>query len=643
MPMHETDLLTRVAGAMETSSLIEDQTNIRNSLPDGSVLFEDTELKTLSSEEIRALEGNLNSASDWSLVRVAPGFDPGRVREARFIGRVILGRFTGESEVEKGITIPTGIFRSLISNSEIGNDAVVHEVRILGNMIVKDRAVILNCGSVICSGTTTFGNGIELPVAIETGGREVKTYAEITLDVAAEVAASRGDGDKLAGYDRLIMDYSQRAGGEFGMIGELAVVRNTPRVENSYVGDHCCISDAVLVRNSTLLGTEEEPSLITDGAFVRDSILQWGAEVTTGAIVDRSVLTEHSHVERHGKVTDSLLGPNSGVGEGEVTASLVGPFVGFHHQALLIAAFWPEGKGNVGYGANVGSNHTSKAPDQEIWPGEGTFFGLGVNIKFPSDFTLAPYSIIATAVNALPQKVTFPFSLINSPAETVADLSPAYNEIMPAWVLSDNIFTVKRNEGKYRKRNKARRSEFDFEVFRPDIMDLVMRARGSLEAVEETKDFYTDRDIAGLGKNYLREDVRLRAIETYAFYLRYYALSGLKRELTTRLDASEKVDPEELFQEESPTPRWAHERELLLAEGYGKNLVSDLKEFLKVQEAIAQSVQVSKEKDDVRGALIIDDYPAAHPPAGEDDFVVETWKEFEELKREVEELITRLG
>ena len=109
------------------------------------------------------------------------------------------------------------------------------------------------------------------------------------------------------------------------------------------------------------------------------------------------MLCEHSHVDRHGKLFDSLLGPNSGVSEGEVsivvsclpqlmctlpmhqvTSCLVGPFVGFHHQALLIACFWPSGKGNIGYGANVGSNHTLKAPDQELWPGEGLFFGLGV-------------------------------------------------------------------------------------------------------------------------------------------------------------------------------------------------------------------------------------------------------------------------
>ena len=646
-----------VAGAIEVSTIIKEQTRIKEALPGNSVLFEESDLRSLSADEIGILEANLNLCPNWSQVRVVAGFDPSRIRESCFHGRVILGLFDEDAGIEPGLEVYTGVFRSLISNCEIGDNATVHDVRGLSNMIVKSRAIVFNCGSVICTGKTAFGNGIELPIAIETGGREVKTFAEITVEVAADIASSRDEKEKISEYNRLVDEYTERVSSEYGVIGERAVVINSPRVENVFVGSYCRIEDASCVNNCTMLGTEEEPAVIKEGAFVRDSILQWGSEVATGAIVDRSVLTEHSHVERHGKVTDSILGPNTGVAEGEITASLVGPFVGFHHQALLIAAFWPEGKGNVGYGANIGSNHTSKAPDQEIWPGEGTFFGLGVNIKFPSDFTEAPYSIIATAVKTLPQKVTFPFSLINSPAETVPGLSPAYNEIVPGWVLSDNIYTVKRSEGKFRKRNKARRSEFDFEVFRPDIMELVIKARDALESVtadekeaeapkndekKGIKDFYTDRDIPGLGKNYLKEESRQNAIETYTFYLKNYALAGLKRELSLRIDAGADTSLEALLKGDIGSPRWEHERGVLVSEGLGSDFIKDLEEYVRIQEEIAGSVQASKEKDNIRGARIIADYPSVHPPASEDGFVVQTWNELEELKKEVGSIISSL-
>src|SRR5262249_31261788 len=172
-------------------------------------------------------------------------------------------------------------------------------------------------------------------------------------------------------------------------------------------------------------------------------------------------------------------------------------FLGSHHAALLLALFGPEGKGNVSYGANAGSNHTSKAPDQEFWPGEGAFLGLGVNIKFPADLSQSPYTIVATGVTTLPQQVRFPFSLINSPSASQPGISPLYTEIFPAWLLTDNLFPIKRNEVKYRARNKARRQQFEFTVFRPEIVDLMRDACRRLAAVRTTKEVYTDIDIDG--------------------------------------------------------------------------------------------------------------------------------------------------
>ena len=81
---------------------------------------------------------------------------------------------------------------------------------------------------------------------------------------------------------------------------------------------------------------------------------------------------EHSSLEDNGVVVDSLIGSNSHIAKGEITACYVGPFVGMHHQSLLIGILWPLGRGNVGYGSNVGSNHTGRIPDQETSVGEGT-------------------------------------------------------------------------------------------------------------------------------------------------------------------------------------------------------------------------------------------------------------------------------
>ena len=92
----------------------------------------------------------------------------------------------------------------------------------------------------------------------------------------------------------------------------------------------------------------------------------------------------------------------------------------------LHIALWFEGKGNIGYGANIGSNHTGRLPDQECIAGEGVFFGLGCSVKYPCNLHNAPYSIIASGVTLRPQKVDMPFSLLNRPTECREGLSPAF-------------------------------------------------------------------------------------------------------------------------------------------------------------------------------------------------------------------------
>jgi hypothetical protein len=360
------------------------------------------------------------------------------------------------------------------------------------------------------------------------------------------------------------------------------------------------------------------------------------------AIVDSSLMTEYSYVERHGKVTKSILGPNTGVAEGEVTSCLLGPFVGFHHQALLIAAYWPGGRGNVGYGANVGSNHTSKAPDQEFWPGEGTFLGLGVNVKYPADLSRAPYSIIGPGVTTLPQKVTFPFSLINSPSATFPGISPAYNEIIPAWLLMDNIYALKRNEGKYHARNKARRTRFELDVFRPRIVDLMMGARRSLEGVS-VKEIYTDREIEGLGKNFMLERSRQAALAAYGFYMRYYAYSGLLAELQRRRQGKSRVALDRILSDPSADAHWEHQRVILQSELGVIDPLAALRGLPEIMVEVARNVERSKAKDDDRGARIIDDYAEAHPAAGADPFVLQCWNDARRIEREVEEIVRSAG
>ncbi len=640
----------------------------------------------LSAAQISQMESQGNSAEDWSRVRVVPSTDLTKIRDNRFFGDVEIWSIgTGTAEVKPGVNLPLGIYDSTVINSRIGSNPLIYGNSVVSNQVVKENVIIVN-GDVTASGKpTSFGLGTKIAVGPETvgvkgAGRIIRPFADMLLDAAARLATSgvnegllakyngvepaqipAADRDAVvrsrehqalqADYNAAHAQYVAAAASPVGIVEKGARIVNSRDVSNVYVGEGAQIIGAAAVRDTTILSSNTEQTKITDGAIVESSVIQWGSSVESAAQVRESVLLEHSHAERGGFVTGSVLGPNTGVAEGEVTAALVGPFVGFHHQALLIAAVWPEGKGNIGYGANVGSNHTGKEPDQEILPGEGTFFGLSVDIKYPSNFSGSPYLLIATSVKTLPQTVAFPFALINTPGETLPGLAPAFNEIVPAWVLMDNLFAVKRNEGKYISRNKATRHQFDFRVFRQDTVDLMKDARARLQAVQgkpapvsgyyldtpqtwtpegENQQPVTAPGIPGLGKNYMKTDadaVQL-AIDAYSRFILHYALRGVYDRVDALAKAGQLAQVANLLTQASPDPAWEHQRQTLAQERPGITLRDALAEFVKLEEQAAKDIESSKAKDDFRGRKIIPDYAEIHPPAEQNAFVQDTWANF---------------
>ncbi|RJR26757.1 MAG: DUF4954 family protein [Candidatus Latescibacterota bacterium] len=635
-------LRSLVGNLLETSSVVFSIRALKEATGK-SRLFGDR-VRPLSAAEIAELESRGNRSSDWGRVLVEEGFTTARVAGSAFHGDCVLGAMKGGSvALGNGVSLPDGVYGSTIVDSEIGDGCLVSGAALVSNYVLKGNCVVFDTGTLAASRTCVFGNGREIAIGIETGGREVLSYAEITIPVAAAVATRRGDRAFQEAYREFVKAYVESCAAPFGIVERGGVVRRSARVEDTYVGENASIDGATLVQNCTLLGAPEEPTVVRDGAYARNSCLQYGCEAASMAIVDDSVLTEHSHVERHGKVTQSIVGPNTGVAEGEVTASLVGPFVGFHHQAMLIAAVWPEGKGNVAYGANIGSNHTSKAPDQEIRCGEGLFFGLGVNVKFPSDFTEAPYSLIATAVDTLPQRLEFPFSLVNRPARTFDGVPLAYNEIFPGWVLADDLYLVLRNEGKYKKRNKARRTSFVFDVFRRDVVEKMIAARDRLKNAAP-REVYTDADVPGLGKNFMLEASRRRGIETYGFFIEYFALQGLAARAAALAGAGEGGRIGALYTDAADDPDWEYRRGLIASQGYSaRGVAENLARLALMYERIARDTERAKERDDIRGRRIIADYAEANTLAPDDGFVKETWERARRMKAELDALATAIS
>lgn len=668
------------------------------------------------------LEAQGVTASDWERVIVPRLFgvaDARRMRNVQLIGDVRLGRLLGEAvvsrvfdeETESEFTeiLPSGIVGTTLENVILGDHVFLQDNTKIRGYVIGAGAAVYDNGILSADPGTAFGLGFEIPVGPEVGGREVKPYPEIPFEGTVRLAIDRTPAFQTA-YEQAFGEYIEAARADYGYVGAGAQVSHVHRGLDLFVQDGGQVVSVPAVRNLVLLsgpadliaaGTHEpspelevsERTRILGAQEVTTAIFQQGSSAESGAVVKGveaghgALMLEHSHALEHGKVKDAVVAPNTGVGEGEATASLLGPFIGMHHQSIAIALIWHLGLGNVGALAAVGSNHTSRMPDQEFWPGEGLFFGLQTAVKFPGDFTRAPHSIIATAVDALPQKVEMPFSLIDTPHADLPGVSNAFNEIYPGWVLTENPFTPLRNEGKYADRDRAKRHRLGrgehrrrpFELLRPAVVNMILEARDRLRSVDsrqariskvpkpagegfETVRYYTEREVPGLGKNIMTEPSREAGIKAYTFALQLYALKGLLAELE-KLESGGRIDPEAvddlLSNEDMENVRWEHERRVLLGEFpvlrsalhnqrglEWPSLVEEVSTVLSdlpyLQDRQASLVANSRKKDDIRGGKTLAAYADAHPPAEEDKFVKKMAKEAKNVRLAVQRVVKAL-
>lgn len=591
-------------------------------------------------DEIRRLEALGNSMVPGTELRVPETFDPEWIVGCRFEGRVELSPFGSGAPGEPGAPADRpGLYHSLLRDCRIGEDACVSRCGRVERVFVGQGAVLEGVGRLAMTGASSrFGNDLELfnePLY----SRSLRAVAELPFEWAVRATGPDAGGERSAEFEQALRSasgaWAQGIESTFAYVGPGTTIRATPVVEDAWIGANVEIDGAGTIRSSTIWGDSHAPVFAGDGAVLRGALIGPGCRVADQSVVRDSLLIEAVQVGDQAIVKGSLIAPNVRLGECEVNDSLLGPFTTALHHALVIAAWWPEGRGNIGYGANVGSNHTGRAPDQEIWPGEGVFFGLGCNVKLPANFRDAPYSLIATGTDTSPQKVAFPFSLISKPSEFPEGLDRTLNEIRPGWSLLHNAYGLERQERNQFARNRARRTVLTPGVFRLELSGLLEAARARLvDAARDGASRYSEAQIPGLGGNFLTEEARRRGIEAYAFGLSLIAARSLQRGLD-RLEAGDDgADARErlvrAFRFAARTLGITEPEPLILA-------------TLRIEEQWLTRVVSSKSRDDRRGTAVIDDYADRHVAAARDPLVLEARADFERRRSRVRRDLANLA
>ena len=595
----------------------------------------------LDKQQIEQLERQGSYSRDWSKVKISKSADLSNIWHVNFRGNCLIGNLKGPAiPLMPGTSVEPGLEDCSIEDVLIGDGCAIRNVTMMSRVDVLKGALVYGCGLIAGGDLNTLGLDREIVFAPGSGGRQLPVFPEMTTEALEWLAVRMDDKAVQTKYREICARYRKRRSRNTTLIGRHARLFGAKHVLRSAIGPYAFVLDAGGIEDCIIYSTQEAPTKIGTGAILKQVTTQDGVEIDSGAHCVNCHFTEFSWAKESARVSSSIIGPNSGVAGGECRSSFVGPFVAFHHQALLIATFWPGGRGNISYGANVGSNHSGKAPDQEHWAGEGLFYGLGCSVKFPANYTEAPYSLVASGVVTLPQRVQFPFSLINTPSLNSPLLSPAFNEIMPGWVLNNNMYGLMRNMTKFRDRDRARWVKLETRALRPDMLPLMVDAldrlkepQGDPEGVLSTQEtFYTEKQIPGLGKNFIRETNRQAGIFAYEYAVQLIiALNVFNKWQQLIGDRDDVFCSDEL--DALPRSIWRKIDNFAAGKTWGEAL----KAAMPIYEHAVKMARNCRKTDTSRGQRIIPDYLAVHGAIEDDDFV----NRLEDALKEIRGVVTR--
>ena len=315
--------------------------------------------RKLTAQEIQLLKEHSCTAENWADIEVAPDFTPDYIYYTRFSGKVRLGVFEGEFTLAGGMKKHAGLYHTTLHNVTVGNHCCIENVKnYIANYIIGNHVFIENVDIILVDGKSRFGNGVEVAVLNETGGREVMIHDRLSAHQAYIMALYRHRPVLIERMKDIIEKYAEENASEMGTIGNHVTIVDSGYIKNVKIGDYCKIEGAGRLKNGSLNSNEHAPIHMGYGVVCDDFIISSGSHVEDGTMLTRCFIGQACHLGHNYSASDSLFFSNCQEENGEACAIFAGPFTVTHHKStLLIAGMFSFM--NAGSGSNQ-SNHMYK-------------------------------------------------------------------------------------------------------------------------------------------------------------------------------------------------------------------------------------------------------------------------------------------
>lgn len=315
--------------------------------------------RKLTETEISQLKAQGCSANDWNTIEVVKDFSPEYIHHTLFSGTIRLGKFTDEYTLPGGIQVHSGIKRATLHNVEVGDNCHIYNVlNYIANYRIGAGTMIVNVNSIIVDRRTTFGNGIEVSVMNEGGGRDIPIFDNLSASLAYILTLYRHRPVLIKTLNRMIADYAEAQASEVGTIGQNVTILNCGSILNTRIGNNAELRGVSSLTNGSVNSNEHAPVRLGSGVKCKDFIISSGVEIGDSTLVDKCFVGQGCIFDKHYSAGESLFFSNCQGMHGEAAAIFAGPYTVTHHKStLLIAGMFSFL--NAGSGSNQ-SNHMYK-------------------------------------------------------------------------------------------------------------------------------------------------------------------------------------------------------------------------------------------------------------------------------------------
>ena len=317
--------------------------------------------RNLSNDEIAQLVRNGCVCENWGGVQVAWGEASytDRIVNVTFSGEIRLGSFEGYHSFPGGVQLRNGVRNAFLHNVTLGDRVLVRKTgEYIANYVIGDDTLIDNVDLLAVRGETAFGNGVEVSVLNETGGREVLITDILSAQTAYIVAMYRHREGLHGKISALARAYADSVRASVGTIGKNVSICNCGSLTDLRIGDCADLNGAARLHNGSINSNSFAPVVVGAGVDAEDFIFCSGSKVESGAMLSRCFVGQACKLGHGYSASDSLFFSNCQGENGEACAIFAGPYTVTHHKStLLIAGMFSFM--NAGSGSNQ-SNHMYK-------------------------------------------------------------------------------------------------------------------------------------------------------------------------------------------------------------------------------------------------------------------------------------------